>query len=90
MRRLTFLFLLLMAAGCIEGDYALYSLYQPETVYVEVEVPVEIIVEVPVEIIVEVPVEIPGEGGRFGSIRSNNHTRWTASILCGLLTSLGL
>jgi len=47
--------------GCIEGDYALYSLHQPELV--EIEVPVEVIVEVPVEVIVEVPVEVPGEGG---------------------------
>ena len=61
MRRLIILFLLLMSMGCMQGDYALYSLYQPDTVYVEI--PVEIIVEVPVEVIVEVPVEVPGEGG---------------------------
>tara|TARA_R110002051_G_scaffold325672_1_gene430045 strand:- start:4847 stop:5884 length:1038 start_codon:yes stop_codon:yes gene_type:complete len=52
---------MLVMLGCIEGDYALYSLYQPELV--EVEVPVEVIVEVPVEVIVEVPVQVPGEGG---------------------------
>jgi hypothetical protein len=63
MKRITLLFVMLMVTGCIDGDYALYSLHEPETVYIEVEVPIEIIVEVPVEIIVEIPVEIPGEGG---------------------------
>jgi len=53
--------LLIMLSSCIEGDYALYGLHEPELV--EVEVPVEVIVEVPVEVIVEVPVEVPGEGG---------------------------
>jgi len=57
----------IMPLACVEGDYALYSLHQPDTVYVEVpvEVPieVEVPVEVPVEVIVEVPVQVPGEGG---------------------------
>jgi hypothetical protein len=60
---------MLMMAGCIEGDYALYSMHEPETIYVEVPVEVEVIVEVevPVEVEVivevEVPVEVPGKGG---------------------------
>ena len=57
----------ILPLGCVEGDYALYNLHQPDTIYVEVpvEVPVEVYVpvEVPVEVIVEVPVEVPGEGG---------------------------
>ena len=62
MKRLLFLAAVLLSfTGCVEGDYALYSLHQPELV--EIEVPVEVIVEVPVEVIVEVPVEVPGEGG---------------------------
>ena len=61
MRRLALLFGILVVVGCMEGDYALYSLHDPEII--EVEVPVEVIVEVPVEVIVEVPVEVPGEGG---------------------------
>tara|TARA_Y100000296_G_scaffold58515_1_gene67423 strand:- start:144 stop:1205 length:1062 start_codon:yes stop_codon:yes gene_type:complete len=61
MKRITLLFAMLMVIGCIEGDYALYSLHEPEIV--EIEIPVEVIVEVPVEVIVEVPVEVPGEGG---------------------------
>jgi len=61
MRRASLLVLVLVAMGCIEGDYAIYSLHEPELV--EIEVPVEVIVEVPVEVIVEVPVEVPGEGG---------------------------
>jgi len=61
MRRLALLFGILVVVGCVEGDYALYSLHEPEIV--EIEVPVEVIVEIPVEVIVEVPVEIPGEGG---------------------------
>jgi len=62
MKRLLFLAAVLLSfTGCMEGDYALYSLHQPELV--EIEVPVEVIVEVPVEVIVEVLVEVPGEGG---------------------------
>ena len=67
-RALSIFAVILMMAGCIEGDYALYSLHEPETVYVEVpgevivevEVPVEVIVEVevPVEVIVEVPGDV--------------------------------
>jgi hypothetical protein len=61
MRRLALLFGILVVVGCMEGDYALYNLHEPEII--EIEVPVEVIVEVPVEVIVEVPVEVPGEGG---------------------------
>ena len=66
-RALSIFAIMLMAAGCIEGDYALYSLHEPETVYIEVPTEVEVIVEVevPVEVIVEVEVEVPvpGNGG---------------------------
>ncbi len=48
-------------AGCIEGDYALYNMHQPEVEVIEIEVPVQVPVEVLVPI--EVPVEVPGEGG---------------------------
>lgn len=51
----------LFTAGCIEGDYALYNMHQPEVEVIEIEVPVQVPVEVLVPI--EVPVEIPGEGG---------------------------
>ena len=58
MKRSLSVLLLLLFVGCIEGDYALYSLHEPlPPEVVEVEVIVE--VEVPVEVIVEVP----GEGG---------------------------
>ena len=50
-RALSIFAIMLMVAGCIEGDYALYNLHEPETV----------VVEVPVEVEVEVPV--PGCGG---------------------------
>jgi len=67
MKRLIALLSIGMMVGCIEGDYALYNLHQPETVYVEVPVEVEVIVEVevPVEVPVEVEVEVPvpGNGG---------------------------
>jgi len=67
MRFLSVLLLIFAMAGCIEGDYALLSLHEPETIYIEVEVPVEVEVEVPVEVEVEVPVEVqvpvPGCGG---------------------------
>ena len=61
MKRFLILASLLIYAGCMQGDYALYGLHETETVYIEVpvEVPVEVIIEVPVE----VPVEVPGEGG---------------------------
>ena len=68
-RALSIFAVMLMMAGCIEGDYALYSLHEPETVYVEVPVEVIVEVEVPVEVIVEVEVpvevivEVPGDGG---------------------------
>ena len=71
---------LLCATGCIEGDYALYSLHDPEIV----EVPVEVLVPVEVPVPVEVLVEVPGEGGRFGSTRSNNRIRWMVLISFGL------
>ena len=67
LRVLSVLTVSIIVAGCVEGDYALYNLHQPDTIYVEVpvEVPieVEIPVEIPVEVIVEVPVPVPGEGG---------------------------
>jgi len=61
MKQFLILASLLIYAGCMQGDYALYGLHETETVYIEVpvEVPVEVIIEVPVE----VPVEVPGEGG---------------------------
>jgi len=61
MKRLLCLALMMTLAACAEGDYALYSLYQPETVYVEVPVEVPVEIEVPVE--VPVVIEVPGEGG---------------------------
>jgi len=61
MKRIVLLVVLLLTIGCVEGDYALYNLHEPEIV--EIEIPVEVIVEIPVEVIVEVPVEVPGEGG---------------------------
>ena len=63
-RALSIFAVMLMMAGCIEGDYALYSLHEPETIYVEVPVEVEVIVEVevPVEVPVEVEVEVPVPG----------------------------
>ena len=51
MKRSIILLAILALVGCIEGDYALYGLHQPETV----------VVEVPVE--VPVIIEVPGEGG---------------------------
>ena len=61
MKRFLFLVLLTTLAACAEGDYALYSLHQPDTVYIEVPVEVPVEVEIPVE--VPVVVEVPGEGG---------------------------
>ena len=69
MKRALALVTLFIMAGCIEGDYALYSMHEPETIYIEVPVEIPVEVEVPVEIPVEVEVpvevivEVPGEGG---------------------------
>jgi len=61
MKRVALLACLLSLTSCFEGDYALYGLYEPETIYIEVPVEVPVEIEIPVE--VPVIVEVPGDGG---------------------------